>query len=305
MRFSVIIPTYNRKPLLLRCLAATTRLDYPDYEIIVADDGSTDGSLDAARHLFPNVRYLPHPTNSGEPAARNRGLRTATGEIIAFTDDDCVPPPDWLQRHARYYTDPQIAAVGGPQIAPTPNFFEKFDTVRYGVKFQKLQTIESISQFEHLITGNLSVRHEVLARVGPFDEAFLTGCDSDFIRRLSRAGYRFVRDPDLQVEHLKVYRLGSYLQMRFHRGCGSVMTDVKEGTLELRRFLPIVNPVGALEHWRHFQKMFGGPLVVGACFWGFAAVTRCVDVAGRAYYYWTIGRRHRPAPTGGRGTPLQ
>jgi GT2 family glycosyltransferase len=297
MRFSVIIPTYNRKDLLLRCLAAATGLDYPDYEIVVADDGATDGSIAAAQEAFPHVRYVPHAINTGEPAARNRGINAATGEIIAFIDDDCVAPRDWLQRHARHYDDPRIAAVGGPQVCRAPNFFEKFDTVRYGVKFQRLQTIESIAHFEHLITGNMSVRRAVLERVGAFDERFLTGCDSDFIRRLSRAGYWFVRDPALQVDHLKTYRLGSYLRMRFHRGCAAVMTDVKEGTLELRRFVPLLNPVGALEHWRHFQKLFGGGAGVCACFWGFAQLTRCIDVAGRVYYYWTIGRRYRaPAP---------
>ena len=297
MRFSLIIATYNRRDLLLRCLSAATTLDYPDYEVIVADDGSTDRSIEMARQSFPQVRYLPHAKNTGEPAARNRGLQAATGDIVAFTDDDCVPPRDWMRRHAGYYADQRIAAVGGPQVCRSPNFFEKFDTVRYGVKFQRLQTVESIREFDHLITGNLSVRRTVFERVGTFDEAFLTGCDSDFIRRVSRAGYWFVRDPQLQVDHLKVYDLGSYLQMRFHRGCGAVMTDVKEGSLEPRRFIPIVHPVGALEHWQHFRKMFGGGAGLFACFCAFAVITRCVDVAGRGYYYWTLGRHYRSRPS--------
>jgi hypothetical protein len=134
----------------------------------------------------------------------------------------------------------------------------------------------------------------VIERVGTFDEAFKTGCDSDFIRRVSRAGYWFVRDPQLQVEHLKVYGLGSYLRMRFHRGCGAVMTDVKEGTLELQRFIPLVQPAGTLEHWQHFRKSFGGGVRLLVCFWGFAVIARCVDVAGRAYYYATVGRHYVP-----------
>ncbi len=291
MKFSLIIATYNRKDLLLRCLAAAVAVDHPDYEIIVVDDGSTDGSLAAARERFPQVQYLSQSRNTGEPAARNRGWRAARGDIIAFTDDDCVVPPDWLQRHAQHYAEPRIAAAGGPQVCRAPNFLEQFDTVRYGVKFQRLQTIQSIREFEHLITGNLTVRRAVFERIGGFDERFATGCDSDFVRRLSRAGYAFVRDPALAVEHLKVHTLPSYLRTRFHRGCGAVMTDATEGTLEWRRFVPLVNPVGGQEHWQHLRKYYGGGLWRWAGFWTLAAVARCVDVAGRTYYYRTVARR--------------
>jgi len=294
MRFSVLIVTHNHRELLLRCLAAATDLDYPDYEIIVVDDGSMDGSLEAAQRAFPEVRYVRHPTNKGEPAARNSAVQVARGEIVAFTDDDCLTPRDWLRRHAGYYDDPKIAAVGGPQICRAPDFFEQFDRVRYGVAFKTLQTITRIDGFQHLITGNMSVRREIVERLGGFDEHFRTGCDSDFIRRLSRAGYWFVRDPELRVDHLKTYRLASYLRMRFHRGCGSVLTDVKEGTLVPRRFVPIANPRAVLQHWREFRKTAGGGAGRCAGFCALAALTRCFDVAGRVHYYWTVGRRYHP-----------
>lgn len=304
MQFSVVIPTYNRQATLLRGLAAATTLDHPDYEVIVVDDGCTDGSIAAARSAFPSVRYLPCARNTGEPSARNRGIAAARGEIIAFTDDDCIAPPDWLRRHAQYYTDPDIAAVGGPQVCRHPNFFERFDTVRYAVKFHAaVQIISSVEKFEHLITGNMSVRRAVIERVGPFDERFATGCDSDFIRRLSQAGYRFVRDGSIQVEHLKVHGLGSYARMRFHRGCGAVLTDVKEGTLSLRRFVPLVNPAGTQEHWQHYRKHFGGGLGAWLGFWSFAAIMRGIDVAGRGYYYWVAGRSPGRTDAESRGSP--
>ena len=294
MRISVVIATYNRKDLLLGCLAAVTRSDYPDYEVIVADDGSTDGSIAAARARFPQVRYLTHPTNSGEPAARNRGVRVAVGDVVAFTDDDCVPPRDWLQRHAHHYDDPRIAAAGGPQVCPSPNFYELFDAAQWTIRFDALDTIDGISDYgEHLLTGNMSVRREVFARVGRFDEQFRSGCDSDFIRRVSRAGYRFVRDPALQVDHLKVHDFLPYLAFRFRRGLGSVLIDVKEGTLSARRFLPIVNVAHTWNSWRRFAQRCGGGPVMFVRFWGLAQLTRMIEVSGRAYYYWTVGRRYR------------
>jgi GT2 family glycosyltransferase len=293
MRVSVVIATYNRRDLLLGCLAAVSRLEYPDFEVIVADDGSTDGSIDAARQLFPQVRYLPHPTNTGEPGARNRGVRAATGDLIAFTDDDCLPPRDWLQRHARYYDDPRIAAAGGPQICRSPNFYEAFDVAQWTIRFDRLETIERIRQYEHLLTGNLSVRRDVFAQIGPFDEQFRSGCDSDFIRRLSRAGYHFVRDPDLQVDHLKVHDFRGYIRFRFQRALGSLLIDVKEGTLRARRFVPVLNLVQTLDNWRRFAREHGGGAGAFVGFWGLAVLTRIVDVAGRAYYYTTVGRRYR------------
>lgn len=297
MRISVVIATYNRKDLLLGCLAAVTCLDYPDFEVIVADDGSTDGSSEAVWQLFPGVRYLPHATNTGEPAARNRGVRAATGDVIAFTDDDCVPPPDWLQRHARHYDTPSIAAAGGPQICRTPNFYECFDVAQWRIRFDALETVDRIGDYEHLLTGNMSVRREVFARVGLFDEQFRCGCDSDFIRRVSRAGYHFVRDPHLQIDHLKVHDFLPYLAFRFHRALGSVLIDVKERTLSARRFVPFINVAHTWDNWRRFAEVCGGGPIMFARFWGLAQLTRMVEVAGRVYYYWTAGRWYQlPAP---------
>ena len=294
MRFSVVIVTYNRRDLLLGCLRAVADLDYPDYEIVVADDGSTDGSLEAVRRQFPQARCLPHPVNTGEAAARNRGVRAAAGDIIAFTDDDCLVPRDWLQRHARHYTDPRVAAAGGPQICRSPTFYDSFDAAQWTIRFDRLETIECIRSYEHLLTGSMSVRREVCERVGPFDEQFLRGCDSDFIRRLSRAGYPFVRDPDLQVDHLKVHAFLPYLWFRFQRALGSLLIDVKEGTLSTRRFVPVPNVRQTQDNWRRFRKSRGRGPLLWARFWGLALLTRVVDVMGRSYYYWTVGRRYRP-----------
>jgi glycosyltransferase involved in cell wall biosynthesis len=119
MGISVIIPTHNRKDLLRRCLAAATSQDYPDYEVIVVDDGSTDGTGAMVRREFPQVRYIRQERNRGPAAARNRGIKVATGEIIAFTDDDCLLPLDFLSRLADGYRRyPEVAGVGGYLEAP-------------------------------------------------------------------------------------------------------------------------------------------------------------------------------------------
>ncbi len=79
MYISVVIPTHNRKDLLRRCLEAATNQDYPDYEVIVVDDGSTDGTGEMVQHEFPQVRYIRQEPNRGPAAARNRGIEAAGG----------------------------------------------------------------------------------------------------------------------------------------------------------------------------------------------------------------------------------
>lgn len=284
VRCSVVVVTYNRRELLRRCLAALTQQVYPAYEVITVDDGSGDDSAAMVRAQFPEVRCLRQPVNRGEPAARNAGVAVARGDLIAFTDDDCIAPPDWLRRHAAHYRDLRIAAAGGPQVYRVPSFYDRFDTVQYGVRYEQLETVEHLVGYQHLLTGNLSVRRDVLERLGGFDERFVVSCDADLVRRLSRAGYWFVRDPALRVEHWKTYGFGSYLRTRFHRGCGSVLTDLNDGTLSVRRFLPLVNVRRTWRNWRDFDARFGGGAAAATAFWGLACLTRWVDVAGRVYY---------------------
>ena len=292
---SVIIPTYNRGSALEVCLSAVTALDDSDYEVIVVDDGSTDGTEERVRTRFPGVRFFRLEENQGPAAARNRGLREAAGGILAFTDDDCVPPRDWLRRHLAHHRDPKVGAVGGLQVPDAPSFFDKVQWVHYAEEHGSLMRIESIEAWEGLATSNLSVKREVFERIGSFDEAFLTGSDPEFVRRACRSGYVLIRDPRLTVRHLKRNTLASYLGTRFHRGCGSILTDLKEGSLSARRFVPLPNVARTWRDWRHFRQEFGGGVVVFWGFWGLAAAARWADVAGRTYYYWTRGRDYRGA----------
>src|SRR4051812_28715790 len=100
MRFSVVVPTYRRSGLLDRCLLALNAQTFEDFEVLVADDAAcveTQRQIEQfAIHARMPLRYLPVTERHGPAAARNIGWRAAEGEIIAFTDDDCVPTSDWL-----------------------------------------------------------------------------------------------------------------------------------------------------------------------------------------------------------------
>lgn len=291
MRCSIIIPTYNRAESLRRSLAAVTRIDYGDYEVIVVDDGSTDDTEQVVRDEFPHIRYVRFGENRGDCVARNQALQLATGDLFVFTDDDCIVPRNWLRRHVAHFVDERVGAAGGPLVPQTPNFYDRFNAAHSRHLLAVERRIERLQAWETLITGNMSVARAVVSRVGTFDERFVAGGDVDLIRRISRAGYVFVLDPALSVQHLKSYSFNSLLQARFHKASGSILTDVKEGTLRVRRFVPLPNLVGIAGNWMYFRRFYGGSTATCVRFFAFAVLVRWTEVAGRVYSYCTHARQ--------------
>ncbi len=118
---SVVVPTYNRKNLLRLCLDSLMDQSYKSYEVIVVDDGSTDGTESLVKSLQGDSKKLRYfrQNNMGHSLARNMGFSKAEGDIIASTDDDCVVEREWLEKiHERFKRYPDIVAVGGSIINP-------------------------------------------------------------------------------------------------------------------------------------------------------------------------------------------
>lgn len=235
LKFSVVIPTYNRVTLLAQCLAAVTAQSYSNYEVIVADDGSPDHTHEMVRYRFASVRYL-RQDNRGPAAARNLGIRQAQGEIITFTDDDCLVPPHWLEALARgYQRHPQVVGVGGYLEAPDAvlanNIFaqyERYNSYRtYGVG-----DVEYVGGFECPAggTNNMSYRRAALEEIGGFDESFPVagGEDADLKWRLHQQGHSFLYLP-LKVTHLHPYSWRSFRKQSYNHGKGRTYFERKHG----------------------------------------------------------------------------
>lgn len=225
MRFSIVIPTYNRKDLLRRCLAAATNQNYPEYEVIVVDDGSTDGTGEMVRREFPQVCYIRQEPNRGPAAARNRGIEAATGEIVAFTDDDCLVPPDWLSRLADgYQRYPQIAGAGGylepPLEVRERNVYARYEWFMAQYKGDVLP-VEYQGGFETPGggTSNMSYRRKILLDVSGFDEAFplAAGEDMDLKKRICDRGYSLLYIP-VGILHLRDYNREGFKESHVTRG---------------------------------------------------------------------------------------
>jgi hypothetical protein len=194
---SVVIPTDARPALLRRCVEAllAQRCDPSRYEVIVVDDANDPatpavvGEL-AAAHALPAVRYVAMARRGGPGAARNAGWRIAAGALIAFTDDDCVPSPWWLQALLGAFTD-AVDGVQGRIVMPPPP-----------VPTDDAHTTAGLARTE-FPTANCAYRREALAHVGGFDERFTRAWreDADVYFRLLEAGRPLVVAPGAVVAH--------------------------------------------------------------------------------------------------------
>ena len=235
MRFSVVIPTYNRRGTLRQALEAVAGQDYPDYEVIVVDDGSSDGTPRMVSETFPRARCLAQD-NRGPAAARNRGVGAASGEVVAFTDDDCQPPPDWLSRLAGGYARfPGVAGVGGsiraPEAVLRANLYAQYEQYISRVIHQSGEE-ESAGGYECPAggTNNMSYRKSVLEAVGGFDEGFpvAAGEDADLKLRIVQAGHQLAYVP-VWVTHLQSYDGARFRRQCLTRGLGRNYFERKHG----------------------------------------------------------------------------
>jgi glycosyltransferase involved in cell wall biosynthesis len=174
---SVITPVYNGERFLEAALRSLFAQEYPAFESIVVDDGSTDGSAEIARS-FPEVRYV-RQENQGRPAACNTGAAEARGELIAWLDSDDVLPPDKLGLQAGFLEEhPDVGGVLGRQKV----MLEEFDAPPW----MKEEAERSVSQEVPFVS--LMIRAPALAAAGGFDPNFRYAEDRDLLVRLREQG---------------------------------------------------------------------------------------------------------------------
>jgi O-antigen biosynthesis protein len=184
-RVSVVVCSYNGGRTLEQCLRSLLDLDYPDFEVLVVDDGSTDHTRSIVVR-FPSVRVI-HQSNLGLSAARNVGLREATGTIIAYTDSDCYVDPNWLAHLVYQLQRTDAAGVGGPNLSPEDGWLAACVAASPG---QPMHVLESDQVAEHIPGCNMAFRREALAAINGFDSQYRkAGDDVDVCWRLQQAGY--------------------------------------------------------------------------------------------------------------------
>ncbi len=198
MKISVVVPTFNRRSTLVEVLPSLANQDYPedDFEILLCDAGSTDGTFELVQELaISNLRFLVG-TDSGRGGARNRGIKAARGEIILFTDADIIAEPDLLSQHVRYHEMfPGNAVVGCEiQVASLAEYERcRVEPQRYA----RHRATRRVLPWHYFLTGNASVAKDILIEVGMFDESF-TGYgheDLELGYRLRKRGVTIYYNP--------------------------------------------------------------------------------------------------------------
>jgi hypothetical protein len=205
---SLIVCTRNRAPQLRRMLARASELRADRWELIIVDNGSTDGTAAVLEEFRDRIPVPLTVTREGRPGlgrARNAGLRVARGELVAFTDDDCYPSEDYLQRIRECF------AAGSPDLAYVGGRILLFDPTDYPITIQEETLVIPVPPAAFVRAGliqgaNMGFRRAALEAVGGFDERMGSGTpfaceDVEMLARLSASGWTGCYDPRPLVYH--------------------------------------------------------------------------------------------------------
>ncbi len=211
---SIVIPAFNAAQTIGDCLAALSNQSINDslYEIIVVDDGSVDGTAGIAKDWGAEVISQPR---SWPAAARNAGVEHAAGDIVCFTDADCVPNTNWIEEMTSPFQDPEVIGCKGIYATQQKSLVARFVQLEYEDKYDLLTKQESI---DFIDTYSAAYRRDVLQANDGFDHRFPYLEDQELSFRLAARGYKMVFQPLATVYHLHSTTLAQYMRKKSRIG---------------------------------------------------------------------------------------
>lgn len=213
---SVVVASYNGEPTLESCLHSLEALNYPNYEVILVDDGSTDRTPQICAR-FPSVRTIRHPVNQGLSAARNTGIAAARGEVVAFTDSDCRADEDWLYYLIGDLVSGDFTGIGGHNLLPPEDSWVAAAVMASPGGPAHVMLTDRLA--EHIPGCNMAFYKWSLDEISGFDPVFRrAGDDVDVCWRLQQAGFKLGFSPAGFVWHYRRSTIRAYLKQQ--RGYG-------------------------------------------------------------------------------------
>jgi glycosyltransferase involved in cell wall biosynthesis len=210
---SIVVPTFNGASRIGACLNALLQQESTlTAEIVVVNDGSNDDT----EHLVKSFSgiHLINQANAGPAAARNRGVRESRGDIIIFTDDDCVPAPDWLEAMTAPFTDANIAGVKGIYRTRQKQLIARFIQIEYEDRYRRMARFPSI---DFIDTYSAAFRRKNFLDIGGFDTGFPVACaeDAELSYRMSSRKWTMRFAPQAIVYHTHPANLWQYLKKKY------------------------------------------------------------------------------------------
>ena len=235
MKITVIIPTFNEEKHIGECLSALVNGTRKPDQILVADGYSEDRTRKIAKS-FPGVWVVRNPERTAA-AGRNAALAVAVGDVVAFTDGDCIPAKDWVEQIERAFTEREIDGMGGRVLnAPFENDYERYwGTLAWTLLMNfpdEPYVVEKQTLNDAFVTANCAYRKELLDRLGGFDLWFANNAeDVDLSWRALRAGARLMYIPDAVIYAHNVTTLKGIRKKSFRNGVSSSKLQKRYGGL--------------------------------------------------------------------------
>lgn len=217
IQYSIIIPAFNAANTVADCVAACVQQEgmaRSSYEIIVVNDGSGDETAVIAKNAGAD-KTISHAQSQGAGAARNSGLAVAQGEIILFTDADCIPHPNWLATMTAPFTDADLAGCKGIYISHQRQLVARFVQIEYEDKYDRLRPQPTI---DFIDTYSAAYRRDVLEASVGFDTRIFYVEDQELSFRLAANGSKLTFQPNAIVAHLHSDSVRAYARKKFYIG---------------------------------------------------------------------------------------
>jgi cellulose synthase/poly-beta-1,6-N-acetylglucosamine synthase-like glycosyltransferase len=237
---SVIVPCYNEEENIDRCIKSLLASKYKFKEIIVVDDGSTDGSS-AIIQRYANlglIKCIKRSSRGGPAKAINAGINIASGQVIGIIDGDSYVEGDWIEKVAKHFKDLSMIAVGGPIIPSNESFWERCSFILDNILWKSRASITGFSG------TNMAIRREVLKELNFFNEEIRVGEDLDLNIKLrdylKKAGGKMVFDEGLIVFTAYPKSLLEEAKRHFWWGIGRIKVVKKNKILKFNFLIRVL-----------------------------------------------------------------